>query len=61
MRWAKALAIKRLFGSDGPRWIAERTVILALADDVADVERHRAIALRYERLLSIRAGATTSR
>lgn len=51
-RLAEALAVQRLHGPDGPRWIAERIGSLAVAGDAAGVERFRAIAAAYERLLA---------
>lgn len=56
MRWAKALAIERLHGKYGPRWIAERIGALAVLGDMAGVERFRQIARRYERLIATRPG-----
>lgn len=56
MRWAQALAIERLHGKDGPRWIAERIGTLAVLGDIAGVERFRQIARRYERLIATRPG-----
>ncbi len=50
-RWAEALAIERWKGADAPRWIAERIGALALAGDVAGVERFRAIARNTQCLL----------
>lgn len=51
LRWAEALAIQRIHGEDGPRWIAERIGALALAGDEAGVARFREIARRYGELL----------
>lgn len=51
-RWAEALAIERLHGADAPRWIAERVGALALAGDMAGVQRFRQIAERYEQLMA---------
>jgi hypothetical protein len=51
-RLAEALAIERIHGAAGPRWIAERIGALALAGDDAGVERFRAIAVAYETLLA---------
>jgi hypothetical protein len=50
-RLAEALLIQRIHGDDGPRWIAERIGALALAGDQAGVDRFRAIAAEYEKLL----------
>ncbi len=51
-RLAEAMAIRRLHGDEGPLWIATRIGALELADDRAGVERFRAIAAAYERLLT---------
>ena len=51
-RLAEALAIRKLYGTEGPRWIAERIGALALAGDNAGVERFREIAAAYEALLA---------
>lgn len=51
-RMAEALAIQRLLGDDGPRWLAERIGALALADDEAGVERFQQIAACYQNLIS---------
>lgn len=50
-RLGEALAVERLHGAEGPEFIAERIGALALAGDVAGVERWRAIAAKYEQLL----------
>jgi hypothetical protein len=49
-RWAEALAVERLHGDGAPAWIAERIGALALAGDVAGVERFREIAARLDEL-----------
>jgi hypothetical protein len=51
-RLAEALAVERMHGAGGPAFIAERIGALALAGDAAGVERWRAIAARYEQLLT---------
>jgi hypothetical protein len=51
-RLAEALAIARIHGAAGPRWIAERIGALALAGDAAGVDRFRSIATAYETLLA---------
>ena len=51
-RLAEALALQRLYGDEGPLWIASRICALALAGDHAGVERFRSIAAPYERLLT---------
>jgi hypothetical protein len=51
-RMAEALAVERLHGANGAAFIAERIGDLALAGDFAGVERWKAIAARYEQLLS---------
>ena len=53
-RLAEALAIRRLFGSLGPAWVAHRVASLALAGDAAGVDRFREIARAYESLLCAR-------
>jgi hypothetical protein len=50
-RLAEALAIQKMYGGEGPRWIAERIGALALAGDAAGVKRFRQIAARYEELI----------
>jgi hypothetical protein len=50
-RLAEALAIQKLYGNDGPLWIAGRIGALAAAGDEAGVERFLAIAAQYETLL----------
>lgn len=42
--WACALLVERQHGDRAPLWIAERMGELALAGDMAGVERWRAIA-----------------
>ena len=49
-RIAEALAIERQHGEKAPLFIAERIAALALAGDLAGVERLRAIALQLDRL-----------
>ena len=49
-RIAEALAIERQHGENAPLFIAERIAALALAGDLAGVERLRAIALQLDRL-----------
>lgn len=51
-RWAEALAIARMCGSEVPQWIAERIRILALAGDEEGVASLRKIAARYDRLMA---------
>lgn len=51
-RLAEALAIQRLFGDHGPRWIAERMGALAMAGDMAGLSRFERIAERYQELLT---------
>lgn len=53
-RWAEALAIERQHGPDGSRWVAERAGALALAGDVAGLQRFRDIAGKLEQLLAAR-------
>lgn len=50
-RMAEALAIQRIYGAEGPFWIASRIGALAIAADAAGVERFTAIAAQYEKLL----------
>ena len=50
-RWAEALALEKLHGDAAPRFVAERIGALALAGDVAGVERLRQIADRLEALM----------
>jgi hypothetical protein len=52
-RWAEALAVEKLYGKDGPRFIAERIGALAIAGDQAGVERWKAIAERHDQLLVV--------
>lgn len=52
-RWAEALAVEKLYGKDGPRFIAERIGALAIAGDQAGIDRWKAIALKYDQLLTI--------
>ncbi len=59
MRWAEALAIERLHGDDGPRWVAERIGALTHAGDADGAERFREIARRMERLLVARSWPRT--
>lgn len=61
MRWAETLAIERLHGPDGPRWIAERISALAADGDMAGVGRLREIAWRYERLIAVPPDGVTIR
>lgn len=51
-RLAEALAIQKTHGEGGPLWIASRIGDLAVAGDWAGVERFRAIAAEYEKLLT---------
>ncbi len=51
-RWAEALAVERQHGARGPAFIAERIGALALVGDVEGVERWRAIATKYDQLLT---------
>jgi hypothetical protein len=51
-RWAEALALEKLHGSDAPRWIAERIGTLALAGDESGVERLQEIAQRLDQMLT---------
>jgi hypothetical protein len=50
-RLAEALAIRRMHGASGPRWIAERLLALMEAGDYVGAERFTAIAAEYEKLL----------
>lgn len=49
-RLAEALAIQRAFGDKAPLFVAERIGALAVAGDVAGVDRFRAIAVQLDRL-----------
>lgn len=49
-RWAEALALERAHGDRVHVFVAERIGALALAGDVAGVERMRAIAGKLEAL-----------
>ena len=51
---AEALQIQKTYGVDGPVWIAGRIGELAHDGDAAGVERFRAIAAEYEKLLGSR-------
>ena len=51
-RWAEAATIMRRHGAGACLWVAERIGALALAGDMAGVERFRAIAARMERILA---------
>lgn len=51
-RMAEALQIQKMFGEQGPLWIASRIGALNLAGDTAGVERFRAIAVEYDKLLA---------
>lgn len=48
---AEALAIQRMLGAAGPRWIAQRLGELIAAEDAAGVARFSTIASEYERLI----------
>lgn len=50
-RMAKALAIQKMLGEHGPRWIPERIGSLAIAGDTAGVERFQQIAACYQQLI----------
>jgi hypothetical protein len=50
--WALALSIERRHGSDGPRVIAEKIGAYAAAGEDGAVNLWRAVAERYERMLS---------
>lgn len=50
-RLAEALAIERWKGADAPVYVAERIGALALAGDLAGVERFRAIAAKLDELM----------
>lgn len=54
-RWAEALAVQRLHGDHARRHVAERIGALALAGDVAGIERWKAIARRLDQLLRVGA------
>lgn len=51
-RWAEAVTIMRQRGAEAPGWVAERIGALALAGDVAGIERFKAIAIRIEQILT---------
>lgn len=51
-RWAEATTIVRQRGEGAPVWVAERIGALALAGDMAGVERFREIASRMEQMLA---------
>ena len=53
-RWAEALMFERLHGSRAPVHVAERIGALALAGDMAGVERWREIARRLDELMRAR-------
>ena len=48
---AAALAIQRLHGADGPRWIAERIGQAALDGDAAGIAKLKRIAAEYDKLM----------
>jgi len=48
--WACALAIEKQHGNDAPLHVAERIGALALAGDMAGVERWKAIAAKMQAL-----------
>lgn len=48
--WACALAVEKQHGADAPRFAATRIGALALAGDVAGVERWKAIAAKMAAL-----------
>lgn len=54
-RWAEALAVQRLHGDHTPCHVAERIGALALAGDVAGIERWKAIARQLDQLLQVGA------
>lgn len=49
--WAEAMAVHRIHGAHAPAHVAERIGALALAGDMAGVERWRAIAVRLDGVL----------
>lgn len=54
--WACALLLERQHGEGAPLWIATRIGELALAGDMAGIERWKAIAAKLDQL---RNGAPT--
>jgi hypothetical protein len=55
--WACALLIERQHGEVAPLWIATRIGELALAGDMAGVERWKAIASKLDQCRSGRAAS----
>lgn len=50
--WAAALWVEKNYGSDGPRFIAEKVGRLALEGDEAGVAVWRKVAARFDQLKS---------
>ena len=60
-RMAEALAVERVHRARAPSYVAERIRALALAGDIAGVERWQAIAARLACLLATSRVALTLR
>lgn len=50
--WAIALHVESNYGSDGPRFIAERIGKYAMADDLGGVDLWSEVARRYAEILA---------
>lgn len=49
-RWAEALAIERMHGSDAAVWVADRIKAMTGAGELAGVARFQQIAMRLHQL-----------
>jgi len=49
-RWAEALALDKQYGSDAPKFVAERIGALALNGDIDGITRWKEIAARLDGL-----------
>lgn len=56
-RWAEALALERIYGTDAPLFVATRVGALLEAGDMAGVERFRQIATCMNQMLEGRGKA----
>ncbi|OWK27979.1 DUF6961 family protein [Sphingomonas mucosissima] len=49
-RWAEALAIERMYGTEAAAWVANRIRALSVAGERAGVVRFQQIAMRLHQL-----------